>query len=563
MSTEAATKPVEVTKSVEQEESKEAPVEATKLLAQGKRNLVCGEIPTAVNELQEACGLLAATFGETAKECGECYFYYGQALLELARMETGVLGNALQGVPEEDTEDDAEPSEQFETAEKVTGEEREKIRDEVYDAMSEPDPPKANGKEAVNDDAKVEKKEESSMETEENKENVKSKSEEIKETVEEKEDGEEDGEEEEEGTADEEEGEATAEEGEADPGEGTSSGKTGEEDPDDISNLQLSWEMLELAKVIYLKQEDKEMKLKAAQAYLKLGEVSIETEQYEQAISDIGECFKIQKELLEQDDRLLAETQYQLGLALSFNKNFEEAIDSFRGAVKAIEERIGNLQKVVEEGKKTEKSEEKPAEKSEEKPAEKSEEKPAEKSEDKPAEKSEEKLAKAQEGEEKMEETKSEEEIKESCKDTDDPVKAAEKEIQDLKEILPDIRAKIEDVVEERKNMDVVKEMAKDVFTSQMKPEGEAGTIGTQASSSDSGVKPTDISHLIRKKRKQSDVEEEAETKKSRQEDGSGDAPVLTNGNHETTDKAKEAVKEVESKDVPMVTDDKAEAVST
>lgn len=33
--------------------------------------------------------------------------------------------------------------------------------------------------------------------------------------------------------------------------------------------------------------------------------------------------------------------QYQLGLALSFNKNFEESIDSFRGAVKVIEERIG------------------------------------------------------------------------------------------------------------------------------------------------------------------------------------------------------------------------------
>lgn len=62
------------------------------------------------------------------------------------------------------------------------GEEREKIRDEVYDAMSEPDPPKANGKEAVNGDAKVEK-EENSMETEENKENVENKSEEIKETV--------------------------------------------------------------------------------------------------------------------------------------------------------------------------------------------------------------------------------------------------------------------------------------------------------------------------------------------------------------------------------------------
>jgi len=45
----------------------------------------------------------SAKFGEMNENCAEIYFYYGKALLELARVENTVLGNALNGVPEDDS----------------------------------------------------------------------------------------------------------------------------------------------------------------------------------------------------------------------------------------------------------------------------------------------------------------------------------------------------------------------------------------------------------------------------------------------------------------------------
>ena len=66
-------------------------------LVTGKRHMLVQDIPAAVSSLGEACELLSAEFGETAPECAEAYFYYGKALLEMARLEAGVLGNGLDG----------------------------------------------------------------------------------------------------------------------------------------------------------------------------------------------------------------------------------------------------------------------------------------------------------------------------------------------------------------------------------------------------------------------------------------------------------------------------------
>merc|ERR1712215_277685 len=107
--------------------------EALACLMEGKRNMLCKDIPAAVSSLAEACELMSAECGDKAPECGEAYYYYGKALLEMARLENVVLGNALSGVPEgEDVE-----SPQVEDPEKVTDEERADIEEKVDLALEE------------------------------------------------------------------------------------------------------------------------------------------------------------------------------------------------------------------------------------------------------------------------------------------------------------------------------------------------------------------------------------------------------------------------------------------
>jgi len=285
--------------------------QAMEHFAQGKRNLLVNDINAAVNSLQEACRLLAEKYGETAPECGDAYFYYGRALLEMARMESDVLGNALDGA-----------------------EEKEKVSEQVDDALQEtttslekssPSKDKSSTKDkSENGEKSKDKKDDAAMDTDsEKKEGEKDESQD--------EDGEE---------------EDSQEEDEEEDGED----KDGEEEDDDVSNHQLAWEILELAKVIYQKQEEgnKEMSLKTAQVFLKLGEVGLESENYPQAIEDFQSCLKVQEKHMEKDDRCLAETHYQLGVAHSFSDQFDESIDSFTKALKIIEGRITNLEKEKE-----------------------------------------------------------------------------------------------------------------------------------------------------------------------------------------------------------------------
>jgi len=269
---------------VEEQSPEELKAAAFASLASGKRHLLVSDIPLAVSTLGEACELFSNVFGETAAEMGEVYFYYGRALLEMARLESGVLGNALDGDAEGEEDEDAGEGDEAENGE----------------ASAENGEKEKNGEDAMEE---TEEKAESDVEGGEK--------------------------------------------------EGEDKSAQDAEDEEDPSNLQLAWEMLELAKVVYSKtveteKDNKEAGHRLCETYMVLGEVSLENENYPQAVEDLQLCLDRRVSSLPSDSRCIAETHYQLGIAQGFDMKWEEAVVSLEAAIKVLETRVANLKSSTE-----------------------------------------------------------------------------------------------------------------------------------------------------------------------------------------------------------------------
>ncbi|KAM9128835.1 nuclear autoantigenic sperm protein isoform 4-T4 [Pangshura tecta] len=686
--------------SADKTDSMDVDGEAKKLLGLGQKHLVLGNIPAAVNAFQEAASVLGKKYGETADQCAEAFFYYGKSLLELARMENGVLGNALEGVQVEEEEGEKPDDDSMvENADNIDEEAREELREQVYNAMGEKEESKKSAEESpvlseagketegenvemegktreeaiadietrqlkekveeqieadmqktvseeqvaegIGEQAEVvvekealaeeqvteaaEKQAEAAVEekavaeaTEERveeavaeaaekqveaatEEKAEATEERLKATVEEKaveekavaEATEEQVEaaveekavaeatkeqvevaEEEKAVAEateeklnkskealasketlfadgnattsaegkepanemqtgekvevavkvekerdhlmeegdgakvekEEEKDDLMEEGEETEGsdeedkendkteddkENDSTVEDKESEEDEVGNLELAWDMLELAKVIYKRQETKEAQLHAAQAHLKLGEVSVESENYAQAIEEFQACLALQQKYLEAHDRLLAESHYQLALAYHYNSQFDEAILQFSKSVEVIDKRMVMLA---------------------------------------------ERIKKAEGG------------------STED-----EKEIEELKGLLPEIKEKIEDSKESQKSARVAELALKATLVggatssfTQSEESCSVSTIPVRKPADGASQCVTDISHLVRKKRKPEEETQQGdnEAKKSKPEpavNGGGDAAPSGNEVAEKMEEETEKRPQVES----------------
>jgi len=141
----------------------------------------------------------------------------------------------------------------------------------------------------------------------------------------------------------------------------------GEEDGEPEDDFNAAWEVLDLARAIYDKQladdGDDEVKLKLADTYIALGDVSLETgnaifsphekilfifctEKFDQAISDYEAGLRLKLDLLPTSSRQIAEAHYKLSIVLDLTSGrLSDAIGHAGEALASVEARLGELRK--------------------------------------------------------------------------------------------------------------------------------------------------------------------------------------------------------------------------
>ncbi|CAK9834044.1 Protein HGV2 [Anthophora retusa] len=427
-------------------------------ISHGKRHLLVRDYTMAVTALAQACQLLVEKHGDTADELGEPYLLYGRALLGLAREEAGVLGGGVPGT-EEAEEDDEEDEEEGEDEKLSNVDEKEEEEDEEQTDNGATSEAKEEA-EGKDEDSKSEQEPELKKPEAEKKEEKVESSSEKKEPEKVKSDKSEDGKKEEQVTEKqkEEENSAAGSSKDTSHANGPSSSteqngvvkENGEDDgdntakddeEDEVNNLQVAWEVLELAKLVLLKRGQPGWKM-LADAYRLLGEVAMEGGNFQGALNDLHSCLKLLQQIEPQEPRAIAEIHYQLALAHSLGNEFDASIEEFNKATELLEARIKELEQIKEPPK------------------------------------------------------------------TDDSFYTVEGEIQELKELLPEIQEKISDM------KDFKQEACKLVIEGiKSKVAGGcsngAGPSGEADSASKVQKPASDISHLVRKKRKADEPETE------------------------------------------------------
>ncbi|GIL54467.1 hypothetical protein Vafri_9995 [Volvox africanus] len=299
---------------------------ATKIAKEGKE-LIDTDPEKAVELLCLAMRSYEKHYGSDAIECAPVYMYYGISLYELTRTSTDALGatKATVGPVPHQKADKAPAIIAYEAGEGcgdavAPGSTVERNVDTAEPmAQIGPKNDQEESRAQVNTDAGVDRKDVPEDDEADDVEEA---------------GGGEEGDNEEGG---EEGGEVDDEE--AKPGEDSGA-----------NDMKLAWDMLEVARVLYCKNNPEEHHDRLAEVHKALGDIKSEEERFEEAV----ECYKQSLHHLEsmrpRNNRRLAEVQYLLSLVLTYLEQPEEALQvtqmalaSLEAAVVEIDEKLASL----------------------------------------------------------------------------------------------------------------------------------------------------------------------------------------------------------------------------
>ncbi|XP_075145315.1 nuclear autoantigenic sperm protein [Haematobia irritans] len=415
---------------VERERSEKI-LKAKELYSHGSRNFLVKSYAEAADELSQVCALYGELHGELCDELGMPYLLYAKSLIALALDENKVID-----VPDEEDDDDEEEEEDAAEAVSTNGDSGEKPAASTNGSKMETI--KEDGVDSTETKSEEKKPADSTpMETEKPAEESEvSSTDEKKESTEEKPTN----------------GQATNGTSSTttvvhdDEKPSTSNGEAGEDAVDEeeeneaASNLQLAWEILELAAKIFTRQGEP-VRSNLAEVYKELGNIEFENNVLDSAREDYQKALTIYEKLPTNYRRAMAEIHYKIGLSYLMQQSNKDGAASLKEACKLI---AGEIDEMKAKEDLTEKD---------------------------------------KNNIQDMEETKQEIEAK--------IVEIEETEAQNIAEV----RAALDSYIKPMSSGDV------DAGTSKATATSDASSTSATSGAITSSSKPTDISHLIKRKK--------------------------------------------------------------
>lgn len=101
---------------------------------------------------------------------------------------------------------------------------------------------------------------------------------------------------------------------------------------EEVSDHELAYEWLELARSIFTKTDTKKSQLRVTNCLMDLVDLKMEDEKFESCKEDLRNAIEIQKKWLDPNDREIASSYYQLGMVEEMLQLPKEAITSYKNA---------------------------------------------------------------------------------------------------------------------------------------------------------------------------------------------------------------------------------------